>query len=60
MDQPVTSRRTCPECGSTEYLFWGRKQIAAAAQQQAAVETTHRCKVCGHQWKVREAMEAAE
>jgi len=59
MDQPVTGRRHCPECGSTEYLFRGRKKIAAEAEQQAAVETTYRCKVCGHQWKVRVAVEEA-
>jgi DNA-directed RNA polymerase subunit M/transcription elongation factor TFIIS len=60
MDQSVTSRRHCPECGSTEYLFRGRKQIAAEAGQRVAVETTYRCKVCGHQWKARVAVEKAQ
>jgi DNA-directed RNA polymerase subunit M/transcription elongation factor TFIIS len=50
MDQPA---RTCPECGSGEHAFRGRKKIEPGDGQEAAVETKYRCKACGHEWKVR-------
>jgi DNA-directed RNA polymerase subunit M/transcription elongation factor TFIIS len=52
MDKPGTTR-TCPECASKEYVFRGRKKIAAEVDQAAAVETKYMCKSCGHEWKVR-------
>jgi DNA-directed RNA polymerase subunit M/transcription elongation factor TFIIS len=50
MDQPA---KTCPKCGSGEYMFRSRKKIEAADGQEAAIETKYRCKACGHEWKVR-------
>ena len=52
MEQPA---RTCPNCGSSEYVFRHRKKIEPAAGQEAAIETKYRCKECGHEWKVRVA-----
>jgi len=51
MEQPKTSR-TCPECGSGDYQFRGRKKIAGEDGKEA-METKYRCKACGHEWKVR-------
>jgi transposase-like protein len=45
--------RNCPACGSTEYVFRGRKKVAAEHGQPPAVETKYRCKACGKEWKVR-------
>jgi transposase-like protein len=44
--------RTCPECGSGDYQFRGRKKVAEEGKGEA-VETKYRCKVCGHEWRVR-------
>jgi rubredoxin len=49
----VNPARCCPECGSREYVFRGRKRIVAEAQQPAIVETKYMCKVCGHAWRER-------
>jgi transposase-like protein len=54
MDQPAT--KTCPTCGSSDYAFRGRKKIEANEEQNAAVETKYRCKLCGKEWKVRTAV----
>jgi DNA-directed RNA polymerase subunit M/transcription elongation factor TFIIS len=51
MDQFVNPARCCPECGSREYVFQGRKKIAADVEQTAAVETRYMCKECNHMWK---------
>ena len=51
MDQLVNPARRCPECGSREYLFRGRKKVVAEGGQPAAVETKYRCKGCGKEWK---------
>jgi DNA-directed RNA polymerase subunit M/transcription elongation factor TFIIS len=45
--------RTCPACGSTEYVFRSRKKIPAGDGQPEAMETKYRCKSCEHEWKVR-------
>src|SRR5689334_2999979 len=45
--------RTCPKCGSGDYLFRGRKKIEPTEDQETAVETKYRCQACGHEWKVR-------
>jgi DNA-directed RNA polymerase subunit M/transcription elongation factor TFIIS len=54
----VNPARCCPECGSKEYVFRGRKKIAAEAEQPASVETRYMCKACGHTWKERAAAKA--
>lgn len=53
MDQLVNPARCCPECGSREYVFRGRKKIPAEAEQPAAIETKYACRECGHTWKER-------
>ena len=53
MDQFVNPARCCPECGSREYVFRGRKRLPAEAEQPAAVETKYRCRACGKEWKER-------
>jgi rubredoxin len=49
----VNPARCCPECGSREYVFRGRKRIVTEAQQPAIVETKYMCKACGHEWRER-------
>jgi DNA-directed RNA polymerase subunit M/transcription elongation factor TFIIS len=51
MDQFVNPARCCPKCGNRDYVFRGRKQLPAQAEQPAAVETKYACKPCGHTWK---------
>lgn len=58
MDQLVNPARRCPECGSREYLFRGRKKIVEGGQP-AALETKYRCKGCGHEWRERAAVKEA-
>jgi DNA-directed RNA polymerase subunit M/transcription elongation factor TFIIS len=53
MDQNSTTSRTCPSCGSGDYLFRARKTIPPEQGQGEAVETKYRCKSCGHEWRVR-------
>jgi hypothetical protein len=54
MDRPPATR-TCPECSSSSYSFRSRKKIdpEPGLLEQAVVETKYRCKVCGHEWKVK-------
>jgi DNA-directed RNA polymerase subunit RPC12/RpoP len=59
MDQLVNPARRCPECGSREYLFRGRKKVVAEGGQPAAVETKYRCKGCGHEWREQVAVKEA-
>ena len=47
------TKKTCPKCGRSEYLFRNGKTIVAAEGHEAAVETKYRCKVCEEVWKVR-------
>jgi len=53
MDQLVNPARCCPECGSKDYTFRGRKKVAAEAGRSDAVETKYRCRACGHEWRER-------
>jgi DNA-directed RNA polymerase subunit M/transcription elongation factor TFIIS len=53
MDQFVNPNRCCPKCSSREYVFRGRKKIAAEAGQGATVETKYICKACGQAWRER-------
>jgi DNA-directed RNA polymerase subunit M/transcription elongation factor TFIIS len=54
----VNPARCCPECSSKEYVFRGRKKIAAEGDQPPAVETRYMCKNCAHAWKERVAVKA--
>jgi transposase-like protein len=55
MDVNRPATRTCPQCGSSDYLFRGRKRVAPEPGQVGgeAVETKYRCKACEHEWQVR-------
>jgi DNA-directed RNA polymerase subunit RPC12/RpoP len=59
MDQLVNPARRCPQCGSSDYTFRGRKKIPEENGQQAAVETKYRCKACGKEWKETARMKEA-
>ena len=59
MDQLVNPARCCPRCGGREYLFRGRKKVAAEAGRPAAVETRYAGKACGHGWKEKVPAEGA-
>jgi YgiT-type zinc finger domain-containing protein len=52
MDQQQTASRSCPACGSSDYVFRGRKKVEPEPGQ-AAVETKYKCRACGEEWKVR-------
>jgi DNA-directed RNA polymerase subunit M/transcription elongation factor TFIIS len=45
--------KTCPKCGSGEYMFRGRKKVEAEEGKPKAVETKYKCKACGHEWRVK-------
>ncbi len=49
----VNPARSCPQCGSKEYVFRGRKKIAAEGEKPPAIETKYMCRECGHAWKER-------
>lgn len=53
--------RTCPACGSSDYVFRGRKRIAPDASKgaEAAIETKYHCRGCGHEWRDRVAVKEA-
>lgn len=53
--QAASATRTCPQCGSGDYAFRGRKKVATtlAVEGGEAVETWYRCKSCDHDWRVR-------
>jgi DNA-directed RNA polymerase subunit M/transcription elongation factor TFIIS len=53
--EPTSTGRACPKCGSTDYLFRGRKKLTEEPGKAGAVETKYRCKECGHEWKVRQS-----
>ena len=55
MDPLVNPGRRCPKCESRDYVFRGRKKIAADPEknQEEAVETKFRCRACGNEWKER-------
>jgi DNA-directed RNA polymerase subunit M/transcription elongation factor TFIIS len=55
MEAFINPARCCPECGSKEYVFRGRKKIVAEEGQPAAVETKYLCKACGHAWREKVA-----
>jgi hypothetical protein len=53
MDQNTTASRSCPVCGSTDYVFGGRKRVEPEPGQEAALETRYAYRACGHEWRVR-------
>jgi DNA-directed RNA polymerase subunit M/transcription elongation factor TFIIS len=53
-------KRKCPECGSENYLFRGRKKIPAEAGQGEAMDTKYRCKACEHVWTERVPVKSVE
>jgi transposase-like protein len=57
MDRNHSLTKTCPECGSTDYLFRGRKKIATDHGQ--FTDTKYRCKLCGKEWKMRISSDTA-
>jgi hypothetical protein len=54
----VNPARCCPECSSKDYVFRGRKKLAAEAERPPAVETKYICRACGHAWKERVPVKA--
>jgi DNA-directed RNA polymerase subunit M/transcription elongation factor TFIIS len=57
MHQFVNPARWCPECGSKDYVFRGRKKIKADPGKETppGVETKYICRACGNEWKERVA-----
>jgi hypothetical protein len=55
MDPQKPTAKSCPKCGSDEYLFRGRKKIVPEPGQGegGSVETKYRCKACQCEWKVK-------
>ncbi len=62
MDQQTPPARVCPACGSTDYLFRGRKKLAANPEkgEPEVWETTRRCTPCEHVWKEKEAVSGTQ
>lgn len=53
MDPEAWKRRTCPQCGSSDYQFRSRKRVAVTETELSAWETKYRCKACQHVWRER-------
>jgi hypothetical protein len=51
--------RACPECGSRDYVFRGRKNVPAEGGHPLAIETKYACKACLHCWKERVVVKEA-
>jgi DNA-directed RNA polymerase subunit M/transcription elongation factor TFIIS len=51
----TTPNKTCPACGSGNYIFRSRKKITPEPGQEGeeAIETKYRCKACEHEWRVK-------
>jgi DNA-directed RNA polymerase subunit M/transcription elongation factor TFIIS len=60
MEPLVNPARRCPKCGSSDYVFRGRKNVSAEAGPAVTAETTYRCKACGNAWKERIALFARD
>lgn len=58
MDTSLTFRRTCPKCGSKDYVFWARKTVESGPCRPA-VETKYLCRSCQHTWKEQQPAKAA-
>lgn len=61
MNPELTAKRTCPECGSSDYQFRSRKKIEADPEkgELEAIETKYKCKACGKDWRERVPVKAA-
>jgi len=52
------NKRVCPKCGSDDYVFRGRKKIAAKEGQEETMETRYLCRKCEHGWKEQGSVKA--
>jgi hypothetical protein len=52
MDQQAKPSRTCPACGSDQYMFRSRKKVSPKPGEEGGerIETKYRCKMCGKEW----------
>jgi DNA-directed RNA polymerase subunit M/transcription elongation factor TFIIS len=59
MDQNLTAKKTCPECGSGDYVFRGRKKLTANPEkgEPEQWETKRHCRSCGKEWKEKEPLQ---
>jgi hypothetical protein len=53
MNQPKAASCNCPACGSENHEFRSRKKVDREDDHGAGVGTKYRCKVRGHEWRVR-------
>jgi hypothetical protein len=56
----VNPVRCCPECGSKEYVFRGRRTIPAEEGKAAAAQTEYLCRDCGHEGRRRGKRQSQE
>jgi hypothetical protein len=54
-EKPASATRSCPQCGSSDYQFRGRRKLSAdpGKGELGGWETKYRCKACAKEWKVR-------
>ena len=54
-NQTPIAIKTCPACGSADYVFRGRKKTAdeSGGGMSESVETKYRCRACGEEWRVK-------
>jgi DNA-directed RNA polymerase subunit M/transcription elongation factor TFIIS len=58
MAEQKPAARTCPNCGSGDYAFRGRREVTPENGDGKAMVTRYVCKKCKHGWNVLVPLDA--